>query len=205
VGESQMELDFEREAEILALLEERPVIFLMSHVGYWEVSMAGSVRFNKKLNVLINRSFDKDKRKSFYDIRENRVNLINVGDSFGGMIEATNALLRGEVVGVAGDRAEQWRSQKVSFLGTPAHFPVIAQQLALATGAAVIALFTSKGARNTINLQWKDISAEVFTAINLSKEAKIQRMLEIYSEALENHLRHHPYIWFNFFDFWREK
>jgi predicted LPLAT superfamily acyltransferase len=204
VGESQIKLNFEREAEILALLEQKPVIFLMSHVGYWEVAMAGSARFNKQLNVLVNRTFDKDKRKSFYDIRENRINLISIVDQYGGMIEATNALLRGEAVGVAGDRAEQWRSQQVAFLGAPAQFPVIAQQLAVATGATIIALFTSKGAMGTVDLHWRDISTEVLSVPNLSKEAKIQRMLETYSEALETYLRDHPYIWFNFFDFWKE-
>ena len=68
----------------------------MSHVGYWEVSMAGAVRFNKKMNVMVNQNFDKNKRKSFYDIQENKFNLINVSDNYGGMIEATNALLRDE-------------------------------------------------------------------------------------------------------------
>jgi predicted LPLAT superfamily acyltransferase len=204
VGESQIKLNFEREAEILALLEQKPVIFLMSHVGYWEVAMAGSARFNKQLNVLINRTFDKDKRKSFFDIRENRVNLISVVDRYGGMIEATNALLRGEAVGVAGDRADQWRSKRVAFFGDAAQFPVIAQQLAMATGAAVIALFTSKGAMGTVDCHWEDISTEVLSTPGLSKEAKIQRMLETYSEALENHLHDHPYIWFNFFDFWKD-
>ncbi len=203
VGESKIELDFEREPEILDLLNKRPVIFLMSHVGFWEVSMAGSVRFNKKLNVMVNKDFDKDKRKSFYDIRENDFNLINVSDNYGGMIEATNALLRGETIGVTGDRAEQWRSKSVSFLGAPAKFPIIAQQLALVTGASIIALFTSKRGKYRIHIDWKDISTEVLADEKLAKDEKIERMLELYSESLEKHIQSHPYLWFNFFDFWK--
>lgn len=203
VGESKIKLEFEREAEILDLLKQKPVIFLMSHVGFWEVSMAGSVRFNKKMNVMVNKDFDKDKRKSFYDIRENKFNLINVSDNFGGMIEATNALLRGEAVGVTGDRAEQWRSKNVSFLGSPAKFPVIAQQLAVATGASVIVLFTSKEEKFKIRFRWKDISTEVLSDEKLNKDEKIQRMLELYAEELEKHVQAHPYLWFNFFDFWQ--
>ncbi len=203
VGESKIELDFERELEILNLLNERPVIFLMSHVGFWEVSMAGSARFNKKLNVMVNKDFDKDKRKSFYDIRDKKFNLINVSDNYGGMVEATNALLSGEAIGVTGDRAEQWRTKSVSFLGSPAKFPTIAQQLAVATGASVIALFTSKQGKYRVHIDWEDISTEVLADEKLTKDEKIEKMLQNYSNALEKHIQKHPYIWFNFFDFWK--
>jgi predicted LPLAT superfamily acyltransferase len=207
VGESKIKLEFEREAEIIELLNKKPVIFLMSHVGFWEVSMAGSNRFNKKMNVMVDKNFDKDKRKSFYDIPKSRAhvqfNLINVTDDYGGMVEATNALLRDEVVGVTGDRAEQWRTKNVSFMGSPAKFPVIAEQLAVATGASVIVLFTSKKDKYTIRYSWTDISTEVLSASGLNKDQKIQKMLELYAKALEKHLQIHPYLWFNFFDFWK--
>ncbi len=207
VGESKIKLRFDREPEILDLLRKKPVIFLLSHVGFWEVSMAGSIRFQRKMNVLVDKNFDKNKRKSFYDVRKSgegaQFNLINVSDSYGGMIEATNALLRGEVVGVTGDRAEEWRTKSVSFLGSPAKFPMIAEQLAVATGASIIALFTAKEDRHTIRYSWKDISTEVLADESLSKDQKIQKMLELYSTALENHVKEHPYLWFNFFDFWK--
>jgi predicted LPLAT superfamily acyltransferase len=203
VGESKVKLDFDREPEMLELIRQRPVIFLMSHVGFWEVSMAGSTKFNKKLNVLVNQEFDKNKRKSFYDIQEYKFNLINVSDNYGGMIEATNALLRGEVLGVTGDRAEQWRSKSVSFLGSPAKLPIIAQQLAVATGASIMVLFTSKKGKYTIHFRWTDISTEVLSDASLTKDQKIQRMLELYSAELEKQVQAHPYLWFNFFDFWK--
>jgi predicted LPLAT superfamily acyltransferase len=205
VGESRIKLAFDREPEVLELLKQnnRPVIFLLSHVGFWEVSMAGAVKFDKKMNVLVNQDFDKNKRKSFYDIQGRQFNLINVSDSYGGMIEATNALLRGEVVGVTGDRAEQWRSKSVSFLGSPANFPVIAGQLAVATGATVLALFTFKEEQGKIHFRWKDISSEVLSDDKLTKDEKIQRMLEAYAQELEKQLQAHPYLWFNFFDFWK--
>lgn len=202
-GESTFNIAFDREPEILELLEKRPVIFLMSHVGYWEMAMAGSVRFNKVMNVMIDKNFDKDKRNSFYDIRGNQFKLINVSDHYGGMIEATNALLRGEVVGVTGDRAEQWRTKAVPFLGAPAKFPIIAQQLALASGASIVALFTFKD-QTTLRFRWKDISTEALVDETLTKDEKVQKMLELYSKGLEEHLAEHPYLWFNFFDFWRE-
>jgi predicted LPLAT superfamily acyltransferase len=203
VDESKFELHFQREPEILELLSKKPVIFLMSHVGFWEVSMAGSMRFNKKLNVMVHQDFDKDKRKSFYDIREKKFNLINVSDSYGGMIEATNALLRGEALGVAGDRSEGWRSKSAPFLGAPAKFPAIAQQLAVATGASVIALFTSKKGKYRVQIDWKDISTDVLADQKLTKDEKIEEMLKKYAEALEMHIQNHPYLWFNFFDFWK--
>lgn len=201
--ESKIKLEFDREPEILDLMNKRPVIFLMSHVGFWEVSMAGSVRFNKKMNVMANQNYDKDKRKSFYDIKASKFGFIDVSDQYGGMIEATNALLRGEVVGVTGDRAEGWRTKSVYFLGAPAKFPVIAQQLAVSTGAAVIALFTTKEKNLKIHYRWNDISTEVLSDQKLTKDEKIEKMLEIYAGELEKHLQSHPYLWFNFFDFWK--
>lgn len=205
VGESKIKLEFDREAEILDLLKEKPVIFLMSHVGFWELSIAGSLRFKRKLNVMVDKNVDKDKRKSFYDVRQNRAkfNLIYVSDNYGGMIEATTALLRGEVVGVTGDRAEGWRSKSISFLGAPAKFPVIAQQLAVATEASVIVFFTSRKEKYKVHFSWRDISSEVLSDQKLTKDQKIQRMLELYAEELEKHVQQHPYLWFNFFDFWK--
>lgn len=204
MGESMVELEFEREAEVLQQLEREPMIFIMSHVGFWEISMAGAVRFDKKLNVLVNQGFDKDKRKSFYDLKEKKFNLINVADDYGGMIEATNALLRGEVVGVTGDRAEQWRSKTATFLGAPAKFPVIAQQLAVATGTKVFAFFTSKEGKFKLRYHCQDISSEILADTSLSKEEKVQKILENYVAELEKHLQKHPYLWFNFFDFWKQ-
>jgi predicted LPLAT superfamily acyltransferase len=203
VGESRFELDFEREAEILELLKRKPVIFLMSHVGFWEVAMAGSVRFDQQLNVMVNQEFDKEKRNSFYDLGEKKFKIINVKENYGGMIEATNALLRGEAVGVTGDRAAGWRSQSVPFLGEPAKFPVIAEQLAVAAGAAVIVLFASKE-KGKVNFRWKDIATEVLADEKLSKDEKIHQMLKLYAESLETELYRHPYLWFNFFDFWEQ-
>lgn len=203
VGESKIKLEFDREAEVLKLLKEQPVIFLMSHVGFWEVSMAGSMRFHRALNVMIDKEVDKDKRQSFYDVQENKFHLINVSENYGGMIEATNALLRGEVVGVTGDRAEQWRTKTVSFLGSPANFPIIAEQLAVSTGVPIIVLFTSKVKKFTIRLEWKDISSEVLQNNQLRKDEKITKMLESYVKELEKHVQDHPYTWFNFFDFWK--
>ena len=152
---------------------------------------------------MVNQDFDKDKRKSFYDIREKKFNLINVSDSYGGMVEAANALLRGEALGVTGDRAEGWRSKSVPFLGAPAKFPTIAQQLAVVTGASVIALFTSKNGKYRIHIDWKDISTDVLADQKLTKDEQIERMLKNYVEALEKHIQNHPYLWFNFFDFWK--
>lgn len=202
MGVSSLELVFEHEEEVLELLEHRPVIFLMSHVGFWEASMAGSIRFKKKMNVMVSQAFDKDKRKSFYDLQHFNFKLIDVSDPYGGMIEATNALLRGEVVGVTGDRADRWRSKTVSFLGSPAKFPIIAQQLAVATGASVIALFAAKKGKK-LQITWKDISLDELSGRDLTKEEKIDIMLENYTKELESYLDNEPYLWFNFFDFWQ--
>jgi len=204
VGESQIKLEIDREAEILELLNKKPVIVLMSHIGFWEVAMAGSTRFNKKMNVMVNNNFDKKKRKSFYDIGDKKFQLINVSDNFGGMIEATNALLRGEIVGVTGDRADRWRCRTVSFMGSPAKFPIIAEKLAVATGAPVIVLLSAKTGKYKIHFRWKDISTALLANPELNEAQKIQGILELYAAELERHLQEHPYIWFNFFDFWKE-
>lgn len=202
-GELKDQIELERKEELLELVNKKPAIFLMSHVGYWEISMATTINFNKKMNVLLNKNFDKNKRNSFYDLQDNDFNIINVTEQFGGMIELTNALLGGEMIGVMGDRAEQWRSKTCSFLGSPASFPIIAQQLALATGASVITIFAVKNDRSKIELLWNDISSDVLSNDNLTKEEKIQRMIDNYSNELKKFVDKYPYYWFNFFDFWK--
>jgi predicted LPLAT superfamily acyltransferase len=37
-----------------------------------------------------------------------------------------------------------------------------------------------------------------------SKKEKIRRYTELYAEKLENYVTKHPYMWFNYFDFWKK-
>lgn len=205
VGENKFKFIFERKEEIVQLTQDQPVIFLMSHLGYWEISIAASECLKKQVSILVDQSVDKNKRQSFYDRRKDDFGFkfISAVDDYGGMIEAVNALLRKEIVGVTGDRAEKWRCASTIFMGDNAKFPIIAQQLALATNAPIIALFTYGKPKMEIHIEWVDVSSSALNDATLNKEQKIEKMLSLYAGALEKHLERYPYLWFNFFDFWK--
>ncbi|MBN1307928.1 MAG: lysophospholipid acyltransferase family protein [Chitinispirillaceae bacterium] len=118
-------------------------------------------------------------------------------------VEIINALRRGEIVCLHGDRffGDQ-RTVTLDFFGKPAPFPAGPMAIAAITGASVIPCFTVRTA-----LRQYTFSAEtpvyVKTGHRNQRNERIRAAMQKYVDALETVCRKYPRQWYNFYRFWQ--
>ncbi len=125
--------------------------------------------------------------------------MIELGDP-SAMLEAREAVARGELVGVLADRGVGHRFCAVPFLGSPAPFPAGPFALAHALGAPVL-LFRAVRTGRQWCIQFEPFADPVVLR-RAHREADLTAYITAYASALEAACRAHPYEWFNFYPFW---
>lgn len=181
------------------------VILLGAHVGNWEI--AGNLlqdRLPVKVNFLMYDAESQKVKNAVEQVTKNRnVGIIYINqDAPDTMVEVVNALRRGEIVCMHGDRIlGNMRCEKIPFLGSEASFPIGAFAIASISGASVLPFFALK----------KGFSTYAFSAYGPvrvsdgdrgSRMLRIRQALESYVKILEEMVRKHPAQWYNFYDFW---
>jgi predicted LPLAT superfamily acyltransferase len=185
----------------------RGVILLGAHVGNWEI--AGNLlqdRIHAKVNFLMYDAESEKVKRAVAQITKNRnVGIIYINrDAPDTMVEVVNALRRGEIVCMHGDRMlGAMRSERVSFLGKDASFPVGAFAIASISGASVIPFFAIKNGFDhyTFSASGPICIGEGDRA---SRMQRIRHALEMYVKTLEEIVIKYPYQWYNFYDFWHK-
>lgn len=181
------------------------VILLGAHVGNWEI--AGNLlqdRLPVKVNFLMYDAESQKVKRAVEQVMKNRnVGIIYISpDSPDTMVEVVNALRRGEIVCMHGDRIlGNMRCEKIPFLGREAPFPIGAFAIASISGASVLPFFALKKGLFTY-------SFSAFGPIRVSdgdrgsRMLRIRQALESYVKTLEEMVRKYPAQWYNFYDFW---
>ena len=182
------------------------VVLLTAHVGNWQSALAKLDNLPTRVHALM--QYDQAAvAKHYFDIGERRggppFEIINIDGSFGGMIEATAALQRGEVVTIMGDRLTKGSSVMVDFFGRRMRFPDTAYALASMVSAPVAVVLAAKTGRKSYQLRVWDVFTPAFE--NRSRRGEmLAAHAKKFSEILEKYLSQYPYQWYNFFDFWRQ-
>jgi predicted LPLAT superfamily acyltransferase len=116
-------------------------------VGNWQTCLVRLKALDVEEHALM--EFDQERvSKHFIELRgEKPFNIIDVHGFLGGMIEATAALQKGDLVLMMADRLHQGRSASVDFLGSRANLPIAAYHLAATAGSPVVVLFAAKTGR----------------------------------------------------------
>lgn len=186
------------------VLKQKGVVMILAHVGNWQTALADLGRMPVRVNALM--LYDQEEvSKHYFDLRneQSRFNIIKADGELGGLVEATAALSRGEIVTIMGDRMIKGAYVKMSFLGDTARFPVSAYMLAACTGAPVVVLFAARVGDRSYSLKVMDL----FYPEYCSREER-NKMFETcasrFVKALEDYLRIYPYQWYNFYDFWKQ-
>ena len=183
----------------------RGVVLLLAHVGPWQGALAHLGGLNVKVHGLM--KYDPEAAsKHYFDLNGEKspFDIIDVDGAFGGMIEATNALQKGEVVAIMGDRFVGGVAENISFLGESAKFPSMAYGLAVSTGASVATMFATA-------LGYKKYEMRVWDIFNCPCEDRdlkrqiINQSCGRFVKTLEAYLEEYPDQWYNFYDFWDSK
>ncbi len=193
-----------RGGEVLQRLskEKRGIVLLTTHAGNWQAAMANMNRIEKRVHLLFNLAGIEGRH--FFDLagQRDRFHFIPPGGFLGGMVEATNALNAGEVVAIMGDRAFGAKTIEMEFLGEKAPFPMMPYYLVAATGANLVVLLTVRTGALSFSVEARCISGEEDWT-QMPREAAVKALMGRYVACLEEYVEKYPYMWFNFFDFWK--
>jgi len=180
----------------------RGVIILNAHIGNWQ--MALSLLTESPVRINAHMRYDEEAAaKHWFDLQDRPCpfNIIRSDDNFGGMLEASAALMNGEAIVMMGDRwIEGTRGADVTFLGSPARMPVSPYYLASATGALVIVLFSAATGRRSYRVDIVDV-------MDISQDVKndpelLAACASQYARHLGNFIKKYPLQWYNFYDYW---
>lgn len=119
------------------------------------------------------------------------------------MLQAREAIERGEIIGILADRAmAHERAVVVPFLGDDAAFPAGPFIVAAMLGAPVL---TFRGV--CTGPRRYEVRFEPFAeCVTLRRECRAEDLRAVvlhFAQWLEQGCRAHPYQWFNFFSFWK--
>jgi predicted LPLAT superfamily acyltransferase len=119
------------------------------------------------------------------------------------MLKVEEALARGEVVGMLGDRTiEGQGTVSCSFFGEPARFPIGPHRVAAMLKIPVILMFGLYRGGNRYDVYFERL-ADIRQAERAQRELVLEESLRCYVARLEHYCRLAPYNWFNFYDFWK--
>lgn len=201
---------FERDgAESLreAIDAGKGVIIISAHLGNWELAGYGLSEFNTygrrvRVNaVMFKGESEKVEKQLKKASGEPPFHIIASNDSLQASIECKQALERGEIVAIHGDRLMGSGGVRVPFLGSDATFPIGPYVLAATTGAPVVFTFANRlGARHYALMARGPYYFE-FTN-RKERQNDLKRWVGVYARLLEELLEKYPLQWHNFYPFW---
>ena len=121
------------------------------------------------------------------------------------MIRVKHALDGGAIVGILADRLLDIECSPddqriVSFLGSPAAFPVGPFRMAALLKRPVVLMLGLYLGGNRYRLVFENLYD--FTSVTGNRQAAVEEAVRRYVGRLEHYTRAYPYNWFNFFDVW---
>ena len=188
---------------IAAMKTGKGILCITPHLGNWELGGIMLALKGYKLNVLSL----KDNRENISTFRERirmkyGIKSIYVDeDSMDTIINTANALKKGGIVALLGDRDGTSRTIEVDFFGKKTKFPVGVAYFALASGAPVVPVFVvlRKNGRYQGIIE-KPILFNHYQASN--RDEAIKMGIQEIARIFERYIREYPDQWYNFYPFW---
>jgi len=132
------------------------------------------------------------------------MNIIPIKDDFSYLFLIKEALQRGEIVAMHGDRfMEGSKTVTKTFLGRKAKFPEGPFYLSVKYKKPVI--FVSAVKETNSHYHFYATKPYYDTNSSLTKEARISKLLDLYIDELEKTLKSYPEQWFNYYYFWDQE
>ena len=178
-------------------------VLMFSHVGNSEIGAYTMRTPDKHMNVLAfggESPVVMEHRKRV--LEKNNIGMIEVhAGSVEHIYAISEALNRGEVLAVAGDRCWGEKTIECEVLGAPAPLPAGVFQLCVAMRCPIVLPFVFKESLNRYHIYTEELS--VNTSLPRNKQA--QDLAQRFADKLTYHVQAHPYDWFNFFPFWSDE
>lgn len=206
-GPQAVTLRFPQQGQIRELLDEKKgLIFLTAHVGGWQASMGALAFCNVPVNLLIHRDGG-DVDSAFFELhgtKEAPFRIIDPTEEMGGMLTIMDALRRGEMVSMMGDRVfgSPKNTVRVAFLNGHIRVPFSAFKVASATGSPIATCFSYRMGPSQYTVIVDQVT-RVPPGLGRKAEQFATYAAE-FAEGLERFVEAHPYQFYNFFDMWKD-
>ncbi|MCX6244170.1 MAG: radical SAM protein [Bacteroidetes bacterium] len=194
--------DFEGEEYLRQM--DKGGLLISGHIGNWEIAGQLLNRLEKKVNIILFDAEHEQIKKYLSDVYTNRsVNFIVIKEDYSHLKEIHEALDRGEIVAMHGDRfIEGNKVLTINFLGKPALFPTGPVNLAARFGVPVSYVFAVKETRKHYHFYATPLRQVVFSTNLKKREVILREAVEAYVSAFERIVKKYPLQWFNYYDFW---
>ena len=177
-------------------------VLLFSHLGNSEMAAYSMATPDKHMNIL---AFGGETPVVMAErakvLARNNIGMIVVNPGeMSHIFEIHNALERGEVLAVAGDRRMGDKTISCTFMGAEAPFPAGVFQLCATLHNPIVLTFVLKEPKNRYHIYTEEL--QVNNALPRAERAA--ELAQQFATRLEQMALDYPYEWFNFFDFWHE-
>jgi len=180
-------------------------LFLTSHVGNWQLTLASLKDLKKKVYLLMRQEDNKAVKDSLkIDIEDNNIKIISPEGFLGGVVDIINVLKENNIVSIMGDRRYVFKSIEVNFLKEKAYFPYGAFNIAYSVKCPIIILLSGKDTTYGYTL---DMANVIYTnrESNISKNSQIKIWVQDFVNILEKHIKQYPYQCFLFDNVWKNQ
>ncbi len=202
MGAGKLKWRFENDGVVRELIYgQKGLILLASHFSCWQALIGGLGEFRRPVNFLVapdaNLNVDKFAAAGKLHVP---IRVISTLEPMGGLVEAAEALERGEAVCMMGDRCFEGEGAHVEFLGEEAVFPYAAFYLAARCSCPVLPLFAVREkAHTSFTVRYGNA---IFPQLSGRRRSDLTPYVQEYVSELENMANQHPYRCFLFENIW---
>jgi predicted LPLAT superfamily acyltransferase len=206
-GRDTFEVELEADRELISELRDsgKGAILLTSHEGNWQVAMTALGELAQAVHLVMVPDQNPALQKLLYPQGEGgNVSVISPDRFLGGVVDIMNALRKGHVVSMMGDRRYGARAVEVEFFGERAWFPYSAFSLAASAECPVVVLRTTKASTYRYVV---DLTKVLYPRCEGRRDraGQLRPWVQEYVSSTESFLREHPYQCFLFRDVWQQQ
>lgn len=185
---------------------QRGVLLFCAHFGSFEaVRTVGLMRAELMVRIFMDHQHNA-KISMLLDALNPRAkaSIIDIGgDSTRALLQISETLQAGGLVGVMADRArDDEHTITCQLLGAPVAMPSAPFRLAAVLHHPVLLIFGVLRNDHTYDVCFEEFADEIVLGKRGEREQVLQQWMQRYADRLDQQLRAAPYNWFNFYDYW---
>jgi predicted LPLAT superfamily acyltransferase len=176
---------------------DKGFILLHYHVGCWQVGMSALGNLGKRVSLVM---IPEPRTLAMFTGRD--ASVIDPRTGLAGVMQMTDALLRGEIVAMMGDRTfgDEHNCVAVQFLGGTIQLPITPYRLASASGVPIVLVTVPKISRRGYELRLNRV-IEVPPGLG-RVPAHYALYAQKFADELADFVRKYPWQFYNFYDLW---
>lgn len=177
--------------------EPKGFVLLHAHLGCFQIGLAALTQFPKHVSIVMI-----PETRAPMLLKPDAAGMIDPRSGLAGVMEMTEALLRGEIVTMMGDRifGSDQNTVAVKFLGGRILVPVTPYRLASATGTPVLVMAAPKTSPRSYELRvLKIIDVPAKVGRNAADYAPYAQQ---FADAIQQFTMDYPWQFYNFYDLW---